>query len=368
MASLSKLLYRILVTVLAGVAVMAQWATMRGGGAGLAPLQPSFVPVFGMGALASVVAAALALGLVWGTGGGRGSYALAVCLAAWSYVLAYSGVVMMLTPRAGVGHALFVAHFSLVETLGLAGVLRFSTLFPTAVELRDLEPPDAVPLGLRTLQRVRRALLGPVGPWVAAVVAFLLLLLVTRLSGGSLQEAPLNPFGAVIRFAAFTAAVLNLRISWLRSRGADRARMLWVMLGLTFLFGCLGILIGGNVLLAVTGWHVPLLNWRPIVLDVGLVGLVSATAMGVLRGGSVDASMIGRRVALLSGVLTTALFLAAALEALFADVLMGRIAVRTGVGTVLAVILMALAYDHLRGTLEDPLEHLWARESATTLD
>ncbi len=365
----SKLAYRGLVTVLSVVTVVAQVLLMRGGGGTLAEVRPASLPVLGMGALDSVVAALLALALVWGTRGGKGAYALAVCLAAWGYVLAYSGVVGLFTPVAQeLGRRLFDAHFPLVEALGLAGALRFSAVFPSVVRADDVESPDSLPIGLRTLQRVRRALLGPSAPWIAAGLVFVLLLAVNRMSGGLLQEAPLNPLATVIRFAAFTAVVLNLRISWVRARGRDRKRVSWAVVGLTFLIGFLGILIGGNVLLAVTEWRIPLVSWRPVVLDLGLLGLLWGTAMGVLYEGVIDPTAVGRRVAMLCGAATVALFLAAGLEALFSDVLVGRLIVPTGLGTVLAAVLTGLVYTRARATLEVPLNHIWSPEPATPLD
>ncbi len=369
MVLLSKLAHRSLVTVLAVVIVVAQLMAMGPAETALGRVQPTSVSVVGMGALDSVLAALGALALVWGTNGRRGAHALAVCLAAWGYVMAYSAVVALLQPSAdGLARTLFEAHFPLVEALGLAGAIRFSALFPSRVLPADTAPPESVPLGLRSLQRLRRAVLGPVAPWVAAVLSVVLLLTVNRVTGGILQEAPLNPFAATIRFAAFTAVVLNLRISWIRVRGADREQMLWAMVGLTLLLGCLGILIGGNVLLAVTGWRIPLVNWRPVVLDLSLLGLLWGTVMGVLYGGALTPARIGRTVVLLSCAVTSALFLAAGLEALFSDVLMARLALPPGLGTALAVALTALAFTRARGSMEAPLDHLWSVEPVATTD
>ncbi len=365
MPSLSKLAYRAVATVLAVVAVAAQALLLHRGVGGAGQIQPSFLPVLGMGMLDSVVAALLALGLAYGTDGRRGTHALAVCLAAWSYILAYSGVVALYNSLAGgTAHVLFEAHFPLIEMLGLGGALRFSASFPSPVTADDLARPDSLRLGLRTLQRARRALLAPAAPWIAAVLALVVLLGVNAMAGGVLQEAPLNPLAALIRFAALTAVVLNFRVSWLRSRGEAHERMLWMVVGLTLLFACLGILIGGNVLLAVTGWHIPLVRWRPIVLDLSLLSLLWGTIMAVSYGAGRSAGRLAERAAVLGGALTVALFLAAGLEALFADVLVARLTVPPGIGTALALFLTALAYRRARAGLEDTLAHIWSVDGA----
>lgn len=366
MPSLSKLANRAVATVLAVVAVVAQVVLLHRGSGGLGQLQPSFLPVLGMGVLDSIVAAVLALVLAWGTDGRRGTHALAVCLAAWSYILAYSGVVTLYHSVAGgAAHALFEAHFPLVEMLGLAGALRFSAAFPSPVSPSDLTPPDSLRLGLRTLQRVRTVLLTPAAPWLAAMVALAVLLGVNAVTGGVLREAPLNPLAALIRFAALTAVVLNFRVSWLRARGESHERMLWMIVGLTLLFACLGVLIGGNVLLAVTGWRIPLVRWRPIVLDLSLLSLLWGTIMAVIYRRTWSVGRLAERTAVLGGALTVALFLAAGLEALFADVLVARLTVPPGIGTAVAFVLTALAYRRARAGLEDTLAKIWSPDGAS---
>jgi hypothetical protein len=360
MDSLSKLAYRALGTALVVVAIVAQAMLMYRAGGGLGRLQPSFLPVVGMGVVDSVVAGLLALALAYGTDGARGTHALALCLAAWSYVLAYSGVVALFPAAAGdLARTIFQAHFPLVEMLGLAGALRFSAEFPETISRSDLAPPESLRLGLRTLQRMRIALIEPSAPWIAAVVAFAALLAVNAWAGGLLQEAPLNPFAALVRFAALTAVVLNFRVSWIRARGKAHGRMLWLVVGLALLFAFLGVLIGGNVLMDVTGWRIPLVRWRPIVLDLSLLSLLWGMTMAVYYGGPVDPARLAGRTAVLGGAITAGLFLAAGLEALFSDVLVARMTLPRGLGTFLAIVLTTLAYRRARPGLEGTLAVIW---------
>jgi hypothetical protein len=152
----------------------------------------------------------------------------------------------------------------------------------------------------------------------------------------------------VFRFAAAALVVMNLRRSWSRADRADAGRLTWLLVALAFLTGVLLLLIGGNVLIAVTHWPEPEVAWRPILIDVGLVAFLISVTMSILYGGSLDATLAATRIGALATVVTLGLFLAAALEALFTGAL-GGLSFRTGVGTLLSfVIVVALHRGMLR--------------------
>lgn len=88
-----------------------------------------------------------------------GSRGLSLAIRAWSYLLAYPGIVVMLRPDPGTARMVFDGHFLLVETLGLAGAVRFTTLFPRTLVAAELTS-HAVGSRLATfLQPLRSALL-----------------------------------------------------------------------------------------------------------------------------------------------------------------------------------------------------------------
>jgi hypothetical protein len=144
----------------------------------------------------------------------------------------------------------------------------------------------------------------------------------------------------VVRFAAAGLVVLSLRRAWGRAEGESSERLTWLIAALVFLLGSLLLFIGGNVLMAVAEWPEPVVAWRPLLMDLGLVGFLSGLAMSVLYRGRLDATHTARRIVSVASVGTLGLFLAAGLEALFSGGVMAGFSLRTGVGTILAVAIV----------------------------
>ena len=103
---------------------------------------PSFLTLVAADAVVSVSSGVLAIALVFRGDPNRGARGLAVTLAAWSYLLAYSGIVVLLRPDPGALRTIFQAHFPLVELLGLAGMIRFTSIFPHKLTKRN-SPPES---------------------------------------------------------------------------------------------------------------------------------------------------------------------------------------------------------------------------------
>lgn len=285
----TTLVVRVLVAMLALTAFVAQIAhldALSSISLGLAaPLsynpRPSFLTLVAADAVVSAVSAVLALALAFRGEPSRGARGMAVSLASWSYVLAYSGVVILLRPDPGFWRTVFDAHFPLVEILGLAGLVHFTAVFPKPLVPDHLSAADSLPVGLRTLQIIRMWLLGPAAPWIGAFVVLAALLGLNALGGHSLADAALNPIMDLVMFMAVGLVVLNLRRSWMASDGDDKSRMSWLLVGLALLVAALALLIGGNILMSATGWREPPVAWRPILLDLGLVGFLWGLAMVV---------------------------------------------------------------------------------------
>lgn len=355
---------RVLVVLLCAVGVSAQVAhldsvSLRALGPGLGlgrEVTPAFLTLLAADAFVSLVAAALALMLAFGRGMGRGARALGVAIASWSYLLAYQGVVRLLHPATeGIRQTLFDAHFPMVEALGLGGIVAFTAAFPSPLAASDPLRHDALPVGVRTLQAIRAWLLRPEGPWVAAAAVAALVLTTSRLGGRPLSEAGLSPAMDVARFAAIAIVVTNLRRSWLIAGAADRRRLLWVGVGLSILLGGIGVLIGGNVLLAVTDWSGPGFAWRPVILDAGFVGLLWGLAMSVFYRGAADSARVIRGVAALAASATLALLVATGLEVLLSGTLVPGASLPAGVGTALAVVFAAALHPPVRKLVDRAL-------------
>jgi len=289
-------------------------------------------------AIVSVASAILAVVLVQNEGPReRAARALGTAFGAWSYLMAYSGVVMLFRPDPGFGREIFEAHFLVVEMLGLIGLVRFTALFPEPLVPSEIERAPTLPPILGPVHDASLWMLRPAAPWVVGGLVVAELWALTLAAGGPIGDAGLSRLMHVVRFLAAGLGVLNLRRSWGRSLGDERRRLEWLVAALSFLFGALALMIGGNVLVSVAGFRAPDVAWQPLVIDVGLVGFLVGVALGVLYDGTVEPTGVVRRVVTVSVMGTPGLFLAAGLEALLAGGILAAFSLRTGVGTALAL-------------------------------
>ena len=363
---------RVLVTLLAAVAAVAQVAyfdALAWHALGLtAPMgsRPggSLLAVMTGHALVSVIAGVLAVVLVLHEGPRqRAARGLGMAMASWSYLTAYSGVTLFLRPMSSSLRSGFEAHFLAVEVLGLIGLLTFTALFPKSLHDTPLEAPANLPRALVPVHAATVWMLRPWAPWIAGVGVLVVLWSVSGARGAPLGDAGLDPLMDVVRFAAAGLVVINLRRSWARADADGIARSSWLLVALAFLTGALLLLVGGNVLLAVTDWPEPGVAWRPLLVDVGLVGFLISIAMSVLYRGRVDAVLAASRIGAIAMVSTMGLFLAAALEALFTGALQG-LSLRTGVGTLLAFVVIVATHRGMLRSIESVLAQMRGFERA----
>jgi len=262
--------------------------------------------------------------------------ALGAAFAAWSYLMAYSGVTMLFRPDPGMSREIFEGHFLFVEVMGLAGLLRFTSLFPRPLSEDELEVSDTLPRVLVPFHDVSVLVRRPAAPWIGGAVVLIGLWSWAVATGGNISDAGLSPIMDIVRFCAAGLVVMNLRRAWGSATEGDRDGLTWLMAALALLVGSLALLIGGNVLVAVTGFPEPDVAWRPLLLDLGLIGFLIALSMSVLYRGPRDPAVVTREVATTSTVITLGLFLAAGLEALFSGGIIASFSLRPGVGTALA--------------------------------
>lgn len=309
-------------------------------------------------AVVGVATAMLSVALVLHDGQrARAARALGAAFGAWGYLMAYSGVTMLFRPDPGIARDVFEAHFLAVEVIGLAGLLRFTSLFPRTLGPDELEPSPTLPPVLMPFHAVAVFMRRPLAPAGAGVGVLVGLWGWTVGSGSSLGNAGLSPIMDVVRFGAVGVVVMNLRRTWSTATEGDRDGLTWLHVSLSVLLGSLALLIGGNVLVAVTGFTEPDVAWRPILLDVGMVGFLAALALSVLARGRVDAAVVVRRVTSFTAVGTLGLFMAAALEALFAGGILAAYSLRPGVGTAFSFAVVLSTY---RGIIR-VIERLFAK-------
>jgi hypothetical protein len=367
-ASLAVLLSRGLTILLAVLAVVGQAAFLDAllrdggglGGLGVGPMRPALLSSVAGGAVLSLASAVLGVAMAFRRSARPGSRAMGLALAVWAYLLAYSGILVLLAPDAGsVLREPFDAHFLVVEAVGLAALMRFSALFPRPLRPDDLRDPATLPAGAAEIQRLRRWLLRPAAPWIAALAAVVVTTATNSALGRSVEDAALLRLTDLLRLLALGVVVLNLRASWGACARPDRAPITWISLGFALMVGTVGLVLGGNVLTAATAWAVPGVPWRPIVLHLGVVGLLCGAGMGGFYRGTVDPAPLVRRVAVLAGMATLALFLAAGLESLLSGGVAARFAMPGGTGTFLALVVTAVAYGRTRRPLEGFLGQPW---------
>lgn len=356
MSTLAITAARVLVTLTAVVACVGQvayldalswhrlgWAAPMG-----AQMSPPFLTLMTTDALVSFVAAGLAIILVLHEGrrdaAGR---ALGVALAAWSYLTAYSGVTVLLRPDAGPTRSLFEAHFLLVEMAGLAGLVRFSAVFPEPLVGERLAPPPTLPAWLRPAHAVSVWMLRPAAPWIVGSTLLVGLWGLMLARGLPIGDAGLAPLMDLVRLLAAGLVVLNLRRSWGQRGSPDTRSLSWTLVALVCLLSALLLIIGGNVLMGVTDWPEPPFAWRALILDIGVLGFLVTLTMSVLHRGTKSPTETARRIASLTAVVTLGLFLAAGLEALFHGGVLAAFAIRTGVGTVVAIVIVVSTYRSL---------------------
>ena len=277
---------------------------------------------------------------------------LGAAFGSWSYLMAYSGVTMLFRPDPGLGRDIFEGHFLLVEVIGLAGLLRFTALFPKPLIAERIEASPTMPRALMPGHLVSLWMLRPTAPWIVGFLLLVGLWMGMTMTGRPISDAGLSPVMDVFRLGAAGLVVLNLRRAWVRASGEERDRLTWLAASLAFLFGSLALMIGGNVLVAVTGFPEPTVAWRPILLDLGLIGFLVGLAQSILYKGSGHPIRMVRRVTSVSAVLTMGLFLAAGLEALFASGVLAAFTLRGGVGTAVAVATIVSTYRALTRRIE----------------
>lgn len=369
MKSVGPTVQRVVVALLAAVAALGQityldslsWHTLH-----LTPemmgarMSGAFLTLLTAHAIVSVVAAGLGIALVLHEGALQAcARALGLSLAAWAYLLAYSGITLLLRPSTpGLTRTVFEGHFLLVELMGLVGMLRFTALFPRELTGESLSAPPTLPPALGPVHAASVWMLKPAAAWILALVIAAGLWTLGAARGASAADAALNPFMDLVRVAAAGLVVLNLRRSWGRVDREGAVRLAWLLVALSSLVGILLLYVGANVLVGVTQWPEPDVAWRPLLVDVGVLGFLVALAMSVLYRGGIDPMRLARRVLATSTVVALGLFLGAALEALLSGGILATFSLRTGVGTVLAFAVIVSTHRSLVRSVERLLEQI----------
>jgi len=337
------------------------WNVSGLGALGENELHPALRSTVVTGAVVTVVVSVAALTLGFRSDGERGARPFGLALAAWGYLLAYSGLTILLAPEPETpARALFDAHFLLVEALALTALLRFTALFPVPLKREAIQDPATLNPLLQPAQHIRAWLLSPAGPWVAGAGACVLTQAANTAQGRPIQDAPLIVLADVFRLTALAVVVLNLRAAFVATNTEGRRAGFWFVVGFTLLLGAVGLLLGGNVLTAVTKWAIPGFNWRPVVLDLGVLGLIWGACMGISYRGALKPGPLARRASLLASTVTVALFLAAGLESLLTGVVASPVSLPRGFGTLISFVAMGLLYVRIREPVESMLYRAWA--------
>lgn len=308
-------------------------------------------------ALVSAVCSVLAVVLALDEGRRpKACRALALAFGSWSYLMAYSGVTMLLRPVApGLEREIFEAHFLLIEVMGLAALIHFTSIFPRSLTEEELRPWATQPALLMPFHHIGVFMRRPWAPWAAGAAVLAALWSTTLVSGGELSDAGLSPAMDVVRLLAAGLVVMHLHRAWRMATEGDQDALMWIVAALTILIGSLAMLIGANMLVAVTGFPEPNVAWRAIVLDGGTIGFFVGLAMSTLHRDGPDPSRLVRRAATFTVIVTAGLVLAAGLEALFTGAVFTAYALRTGAGTAVAIAIVLSTYRTAARAIEKTL-------------
>ncbi|MEX2472858.1 MAG: hypothetical protein WEA34_11795 [Gemmatimonadota bacterium] len=338
------LLLRITVPILAVAALVGQVAYIDAltvqaivpGLSAVAEARFTVITVVVAHAVVSVVSAGLAVALAFrASDRSSGAPELALAIGAWAYLLAYPGVVVFLRPDPGALRVAFEAHFLVIETLGLVALLRFTSLFPAPYTGKHpVEGADS--RTARFLRPFRAALHRPTVAWMAALLVPIALVGLTVSRGAPVADAALHPLMDVFRIALAVAVVLNLRDSWTAARAEDRGALAWLLAALSLLLSSVLLVIGGNILLSATAWADPPVAWRPILLDLGVLGFVAGLTASRLGPPGVDPLRVTRRIILATGLVMATLISATILEVLLSSGIFGPVALPPGLGAAIA--------------------------------
>jgi len=155
-----------------------------------------------------------------------------------------------------------------------------------------------------------------------------------------MADAALSPVMDIIRFLAIGLVVLNLRFSWRDSDAAMRDSMWWLVVGFALLIGLLVLLVIGNILLSAAEWPEPPFPWRPMVLDLGIVGFLWGLSMAVFYAGPMKGAVVLRQSLSVIGVVSLGILLATGLEVLISGSLVAQVALPPGLGAITSILVV----------------------------
>ena len=188
----------------------------------------------------------------------------------------------------------------------------------------------------RALRPLRHVLTRADVVWAAALTLPALLVATTVTAGTPAGDAGLHPLMDIFRVTVAAAAVLNLHDSWMQADAAGRTRMGWLLVALSALLASVLLVIGGNILLSATGWTDPPFSWRPVVLDLGVLGFVGGLAGTQVASEERDPVRASRLLVLGTALFMSVLLTATVLEVLLASGIFGPVALPAGLGAAMA--------------------------------
>lgn len=340
--------------------------------AGKATLTPGVFGLVLLLVLAPLSAAGLALVLAWRSWARHDARVLAVFLGLLSYALGTEGTWMMLKRSGLPGWAVSVLDtgMPLAAVAGMAVMIRFSSIFPRPLSLRDVRPgasrASRMVVGAQAWAmdpaRLRRA-----AAWFCGVVIVVpqAISIATELRG---KEFDLVAYSKYLALAALLAAVTlsaaNLRTNYRQADAAGRRQVFWVLEG--FLFATAVAVLASALKLAqnATGYQAGQPHWYALALVAAFLGLLACLAIALFGSGALDPSLALRRTAV-SGVLgLLAVVLFAVSEQVMQEWLGARLGLSARTGGIVTGVALGLAFEPLRTRTSAFVERQLARFGA----
>ena len=304
-----------------------------------------------------VVAAALALFVIWMAPVSASSAVFALYLAAVAMLAADGsrfGPVRALTHPSdpGADSVVTALLFAAVMTTCLATGVRWTYLFPRALREEDVRRHRQRAL-LRSIQLAQFR--GP-GWWIAGI-AVLFLLFVT--SAVLLDGVPALQLVIVLvlPLLLMVLSIMNLRVNFAAGGPAERERIFWVLQA-----GITGSILGATAVVVEIAVHLmnatgPVLAWaHAVLLPLALLALVLLMAVAVLYGGAVDPRLVVRttlQYGMTVLVLTSVFVL---IEGITSEFLVSRLRLPARAGGWIAGVIVALLFGPLQAAVARRVE------------
>lgn len=314
----------------------------------------AFIGYHLIGAMNTLLGAALGFALLWRSG--EHGYARALALFVALVTFASGDGMSRLRQRLELpqwADAALDATMPVALFLSVVALIWFAGLFPRPL------PPAAL-ADARVLRRTRLWFLRGGLRWGTALLVFAPAeaVVLTKIYAPPLQQTAealfgwIRPFLIFLVLVGFAVAALNLRAGYRAADEAGKRRVFWILEGLLAGTTLLVFASALKLVQMATGFNSPVRDWYGIVLMAGVGVMLSCVSIAVFFAGAIDPRLAVRRTAVVGAVGVLMVFVFAGAEQLIQDRLAGWLGLSDHLGGVLTGGTVALTFDPIRRWVE----------------